>query len=184
MTTTLRLLPIQVPLGRDLSYSVLADATLDGLTPAEELVRVLTEPTHTLRPLVFNKIHDEWTSPRLVDAPKSARMREECPMSSSSKRQIRKKRRKFTPDFKADVVRLCESGAESIAEVCRRLELTETSVRNWVRQADVDQAGGTPDALSTSEREELMQLRRDNKRLKMEREILKKATAFFAKENS
>lgn len=105
-------------------------------------------------------------------------------MSSSSKKQKRRKRRKFTAEFRADVVRLCQAGGESVAEICRRLDLTETSVRNWVRQAEVDAAGGTPDALSTSEREELAQLRRDNKRLKMEREILKKAAAFFAKENS
>ena len=105
-------------------------------------------------------------------------------MSSSSKKSERRKRRKFTAEFRADVVRLCQAGGESIGEICRRLELTETSVRNWVRQAEIDEAGGRPDALSTSEREELTQLRRDNKRLTMEREILKKATAFFARENS
>ena len=102
---------------------------------------------------------------------------------SSSKRK-RRKRRKFTPEFKADVVRLCQSGGESVGEICRRLELTETSVRNWVRQAEVDGVGGTSDALTTSEREELTRLRRELKRVKMEREILKKATAFFAKESS
>jgi len=102
---------------------------------------------------------------------------------SSSKKQ-RRKRRKFRPEYKADVVRLCQDGGESIADVCRRLDLTETTVRNWVKQAEVDQAGGTTDALTTREREELAQLRRDNKRLKMEREILKKAAAFFVKENS
>jgi transposase len=109
-------------------------------------------------------------------------MREECPMSSSKRN--RRKRRKFTPEFKADVVRLCRSGGESVGEICRRLELTETSVRNWVRQAEVDQVGGTSDALTTNEREELTRLRRELKRVTMEREILKKATAFFAKENS
>jgi transposase len=108
-------------------------------------------------------------------------------MSSSKKRPSRKKtrrkRRKFTSEFKADVVKLCQSGSESIGEICRRLDLTETAVRSWVKAA-VDQAGGTPEALSTSEREELMRLRRETKRLKMEREILKKATAFFARESS
>lgn len=102
----------------------------------------------------------------------------------SSSRKQKRKRRNFTPEYKADVVRLCRSGTESIAEVSRRLELTETTVRNWVRQAEVDEAGGTQEALTTREREELMQLRRDVKRLKMEREILKKAAAFFAKESS
>ena len=101
----------------------------------------------------------------------------------SSSRKPKRKRRNFTSDYKADVVRLCRSGTESIAEVSRRLDLTETTVRNWVRQAEVDEAGGTAEALSTREHEELVQLRRDVKRLKMEREILKKATAFVCHES-
>lgn len=100
------------------------------------------------------------------------------------KSKKRRPRRKFTPEFKADVVRLCRTGAETIAEVCRRLDLTETAVRAWVRQAEVDEAGGTPDALTTGEREELVRLRRELKRVTQERDILKKATAFFAKESS
>ena len=100
---------------------------------------------------------------------------------TSSKKQ-RRPRRKFTAEFKADVVRLCQS--ESIVDVARRLDLTETAVRAWVKQARVDSQGGTPDALTTAEREELARLRRENKRLTMERDILKKATAFFAKEGS
>ncbi|MCP4244893.1 MAG: IS3 family transposase [bacterium] len=95
------------------------------------------------------------------------------------KTKTRRKRRQFTPEFKADVVRLCQSGTESIGEVCRRLELTETAVRRWVKQAEVDEVGGTPEALSTSEREELARLRRENRRLKMEREILKKANGLL-----
>lgn len=110
-------------------------------------------------------------------------------MSSSKKSKAeRRKRRKFTPEFRADVVKLCQSGTESIGAVCRRLELTESAVRHWVKQAEIDAAadpaGTSSGALSTRERAELMQLRRDNKRLTMEREILKKAAAFFAKENS
>jgi transposase len=103
--------------------------------------------------------------------------------SKRSKKQHRV-RRKFTPEFKVDIVKLCRSGGESIGEVCKRLDLTETAVRRWVEQAKVDEVGGTPDALTTAEREELQHLRRENKRLQMEREILKKAAAFFAKENS
>ncbi len=109
-------------------------------------------------------------------------------MSSSKKKpqrkKARRKRRRFTAEFKADVVRLCESGGESIGEVCRRLDLTETAVRAWVKQAAADHVGGTPEVLATGEREELAQLRREVKRLKMERDILKKATAFFARESS
>lgn len=96
----------------------------------------------------------------------------------------RRPRRKFTPEFKADVVRLCRTGTETLGEVCRRLDLTDSAVRAWVRQAEVDEVGGTPDALTTEERRELARLRRELKQVKMERDILKKATAFFAKENS
>ncbi|MCA9620142.1 MAG: transposase [Myxococcales bacterium] len=96
----------------------------------------------------------------------------------------RRARRKFTPEFKADVVRLCRAGGESIADVARRLDLTETAVRAWVEQAEVDEVGGTADALTTKEREELVRLRRELKPVTEERDILKKATAFFAKESS
>lgn len=104
--------------------------------------------------------------------------------SSKSTKKKRRPRRKFKPEFKAEVVRLCQSTDESVQAVSKRLDLSETSVRNWVNQASVDTVGGTPDALSTAEREELIRLRRENKRLQMERDILKKATAFFAKESS
>jgi transposase len=103
---------------------------------------------------------------------------------SKPKRKKRRSRRNFTPEFKADVVRLCRTGNESIGEVCDRLDLTETAVRAWVRRAEVDEVGGTPGALSTIEREELARLRRELKRVTQERDILKKATAFFAKESS
>lgn len=105
---------------------------------------------------------------------------------SRSKPQNKKRRarRKFTPEFKADVVRLCHAGTESIGDVCRRLDLTETAVRAWVSQAEVNELGGTADALTSSEREELVRLRRELKRVTQERDILKKATAFFAKESS
>ena len=113
-------------------------------------------------------------------------------MSSSPKKSKstpkRRKRRKFTPEFRADVVRLCQSGTESIGAVCRRLELTESAVRHWVKQAETDTATASAalpsEVLSARERAELQQLRRDVKRLTMEREILTKAAAFFAKENA
>jgi transposase len=62
--------------------------------------------------------------------------------------------------------------------------LTETALRDWVKRAEIDAGNGPKDALTTAERQELQQLRRDNKRLMMEREILKKAAAFFAKEST
>jgi transposase-like protein len=96
----------------------------------------------------------------------------------------KRKRRTFTEEFRADAVRLCKAGGQSIGEVARSLDLTETSLRGWVRRAEIDAGKGPPEALTTGEREELSELRRRVKRLEMEREILKKAAAFFAKENA
>ena len=95
----------------------------------------------------------------------------------------RRKRRAFTPEFKADAVRLAKAGDRTIAQVAKDLDLTETALREWVRRAEIDAGKGPPGALTSAEREELVRLRRENKRLEMEREILKKAAAFFAKES-
>lgn len=95
----------------------------------------------------------------------------------------RRKRRSFTKEFKAETVRLCKLGDRTIAQVAKDLDLTEGSVREWVKRADIDAGKGPEGALTTAEREELSRLRREVKRLEMEREILKKATAFFAKES-
>jgi len=104
-------------------------------------------------------------------------MREECSMA-------KRKRRAFSAEFKAEAVRLCQVGDRSVGQVARDLDLTETALREWVRRAEVDGAKSESGPLTTSEREELQRLRRENKRLQMEREILKKAAAFFAKENA
>ena len=96
----------------------------------------------------------------------------------------RRERRTFDAAFKAEAVRLCKVGGRTIGQVARDLDLTETALREWVRRAAIDAGNGPPGALTTEERAELAQLRRDNKRLLMEREILKKAAAFFAKESS
>ena len=91
-------------------------------------------------------------------------------------------RRSFTPEFKAHTVELVRTSGKSVGEVCRDLDLTETAVRRWVAQADVD--AGRRDGLTTAEREELSRLRRENRVLRDERDILKKAAAFFAKETT
>jgi transposase len=96
----------------------------------------------------------------------------------------KRKRRKFTAEFKAEAVRLCQVGDRSVGQVARDLDLTETALREWVRVAAIDAGKGPAGALTTAEREELTRLRRENKRLQMEREILKKAAAFFAKEST
>jgi transposase len=78
---------------------------------------------------------------------------------------------------------LVREGGKSIGEVSRDLDLTETAVRQWVSQAAIDGGQGPTGALTTAERQELGQLRREVRQLRMEREILKKAAAFFAKES-
>ena len=95
----------------------------------------------------------------------------------------RSSRRKFTPEYKAQVVKLVKDGSKSIGELARDLGLTDSGVRNWVTRAKVDAGEGPPGVLTTAERQELANLRRENHQLRMEREILKKATAFFAKES-
>ena len=89
-------------------------------------------------------------------------------------------RRSFTAEFKADIVERCRRGDRTIGQVARDFDLTETAVREWVRQADVD-AGERP-GLTSAERDELASLRRENRRLRDDVEVLKRATAFFAKE--
>jgi transposase len=93
----------------------------------------------------------------------------------------RRPRRAFTPEFKAEIVEVCRRGDRSAGQVAKDFDLTETAVRDWVRQADLD-AGVRTDGLTTAEREELTRLRRENRRLAEDVEILKRATAFFAKE--
>ena len=92
-------------------------------------------------------------------------------------------RRKFTAEYKAEVVRLVRDGGKTVGEVSRDLGLTASAVRNWVTQSGIDARGGGTGELTTAERAELVALRREARTLRMEREILKKAAAFFAKEN-
>jgi len=91
----------------------------------------------------------------------------------------RRRRRAFTDSFKAEVVALCRRGDRPVAEVARELDLTETAVRRWVHQAEID-AGQRP-GLTSSEHEELVRLRKEVRVLREERDILKRATAFFAR---
>ena len=99
------------------------------------------------------------------------------------KKKQRRKRRAFTPEFKAEAVRLCKVGDRTVTQVAVDLDLTETALREWVKRADIDAGKGPPEALTTAEREEMARLRRENKRLTMERDILKAAATFFAKES-
>lgn len=89
-------------------------------------------------------------------------------------------RRSFTSEFKAEIVEACRRGDRSIGQVARDFDLTETAVREWVKQADVDD--GKRDGITSDEREELSRLRRENRRLQADVDLLKRATAFFAEE--
>ena len=98
-------------------------------------------------------------------------------------RKQRRPRRSFTDEFKAEVVKRVLTGHRTAGQVARELDLTETAVRAWVQQHKTDQGKGPPGALTSAEREELARLRKENRELKEDREILKKAAAFFAKQS-
>jgi transposase len=86
-----------------------------------------------------------------------------------STKKARRPRRNFTPEFKADVVRLCRAEG-NVSEVCKRMDLTETSVRRWIEIAkESEGGGGATGALRSEEREELERLRRELKRVTTER---------------
>lgn len=91
-----------------------------------------------------------------------------------------RQRRTFTPEFKAEVVELCRADDRSIGQVARDLGLHETSIRNWVAQADID--AGVRDGLTSAERDEIARLRKEVRVLREDRDILRRATAFFARE--
>jgi transposase len=95
----------------------------------------------------------------------------------------KRKRRKFTDEYKKEVVQLCRRGDRGVPDIARDLDIAESVVRSWLKQAEVDRGEGPDGALTTVEKEELRQLRREVRHLREEREILKKAAAFFAKES-
>jgi transposase len=95
----------------------------------------------------------------------------------------RRPRRSFTDEFKAGAVRLVLDEGKSVAQVARDLDLHESTLGLWVQQARADRTKGKT-GLTTEERAELARLRKENRELRMERDILKKAAAFFAKENT
>lgn len=93
----------------------------------------------------------------------------------------RRARRKFTDEFKAEAVELVRSSGKSVGQIARDLDLTETALREWVKKAE----GTHPrkeGPLSEDERAKLKRLEEENRVLRMERDFLKKAAAFFAKE--
>lgn len=92
----------------------------------------------------------------------------------------RRRHRRYTPEYRAEVVAICLKGERSIHAIAQDLGLGTSTVLGWVRQAETD--AGKREGLTTSEREELTQLRKEVRVLREERDILKRATAFFARE--
>lgn len=86
------------------------------------------------------------------------------------------------PEFRRRAVELARQGDQSIAVVAMQLQISQSCLRNWLAQANADE-NGSDSQLTTAEKRELVQLRRDKRRLEMENEILKRAAAFFAREN-
>jgi transposase len=93
-----------------------------------------------------------------------------------------KTRPRYTPEFRRQIIELVRAG-RSPDELAKEFEPTAQSIRNWVAQADRD-AGRRSDGLSSAERDELSRLRRENRQLRQERDILSKAAAWFARETN
>ena len=104
-------------------------------------------------------------------------------METDQKKQKRQ-RRAFTDEFKAGAVRLVLEEGKSLARVSKDLDLTPSSLGKWVEQARADRGKSSRGTLTTEEKEELSRLRKENRELRMERELLKKWAAFFAKESA
>jgi transposase len=101
--------------------------------------------------------------------------------SMESKQPLGKPRRSFTDEFKRDAIDLVVVENRRIADVARSLAIGDSTLGRWVQQARID--AGDRDGVTTSEREELVVLRRENKQLRMERDLLKRATVFWVKES-
>ena len=101
-------------------------------------------------------------------------------MAAMADTSSRRSRRRFTDDFKEQAVRLVLDEGKSTTAVARELDLAASALRQWVKYAQANRTKGRT-GLTSAEREELIRLRRENRILQEEREILKKATAFFAK---
>ena len=105
-------------------------------------------------------------------------------MSSMEKNGGRRARRVFSEEFRAGAVRLVLDEGKTAGAVARDLDLTQSALRSWVVRAQAERTKGKSGGLTTVEREELARLRKENRQLRLERDLMKKATAFFAKESA
>ncbi len=100
-----------------------------------------------------------------------------------AKPKTRRERRTFNDEYKQQVLELVRVGDKSVSQICRDLDLTPSTVRKWIKTDQSTNGIMTQNSLSETDQQELVRLRTDNKRLKMERDILKKATAFVCHEH-
>ena len=99
------------------------------------------------------------------------------------KKKTRRPRREFTPEFKAEIVGLCRQGDRTIGQVVTDFDLIDSAVRRWIAQADAqDNPEARAERFTVAEQTELAALRRENQQLQQDVAILKRATAFFARE--
>ena len=94
-----------------------------------------------------------------------------------------RKRRQFTPEFRKESVQLVLKGGISVAQAARDLDVCESSLHRWIKEHEIDHGPNERGEVTSAEREEIRHLRTKVRRLEMERAILKKATAFFARES-
>lgn len=87
------------------------------------------------------------------------------------------------PEFRRRAVDLARAGNKPVSAIAKELSISESCLRNWMAQADTDDAGGSDSRLSTADKRELAELRKEKRRLEVENEILKRAAAYFAREN-
>ena len=97
-------------------------------------------------------------------------------------KSAKRPRRKFSDEFKRDAVEIVNSSGKSIAQVARELGIYDSTLGSWVKQDEIDR--GVRDGVTTGDREEVTELRRENARLRMERELLKRAVAFWVRESN
>jgi len=96
----------------------------------------------------------------------------------------KKRRRIFTPEQKAEAVKIVRQSGKSVNQVATEMGLTTSSLRTWVKQAEAEEVGPTDTPLNFEEREELVHLRKELRRVQQERDFLKKCASFFVRENS
>jgi transposase len=112
-----------------------------------------------------------------VDIPEESITKENVQMTQ-------KPRRIFTEEQKAEAVRIVDHSGKSVIQIAKDMGLTPSSLSRWVKQAQIDNQAAPQGQLTSSERKELNELRRELKRVQMERDFLKKAATFFAKDSS